>query len=71
MLHFNKNIVSYFKIKIFELPKGQSVGVKFDSLDMLIFRHWVIIAFSENLSDIIALGKCEFYYPKKLMYFLH
>ena len=32
---------------------------------MLIYRHWAIIAYSENLSDIIALGRCEVHYIKK------
>ena len=26
---------------------------------MLIYRHWVIIAYCEKLSDIIVLEKCE------------
>ena len=32
---------------------------------MLIYRQWAIMAYSENLSDIIALGKCEVHYTNK------
>ena len=32
---------------------------------MLIYRHWVIMAYSKKLSDIIVLGKCEVYSTKK------
>ena len=32
---------------------------------MLIYRHLVIMAYSEKLSDIIPLGKCEFYHTQK------
>ena len=32
---------------------------------MLINRHWVIMAYSEKLSDIIDLEKCEVYSTKK------
>ena len=32
---------------------------------MLIYRHWVILAYSEKLSDIIVLEKCEVYSTKK------
>ena len=31
---------------------------------MLMYRHWAIIAFSENLSDIIVLENCEVYTTK-------
>ena len=44
-------------------PKGSGGGVIFITV-MLIYRHWVIIAFSEKLSDIIILGKCEVYPTK-------
>ena len=32
---------------------------------ILIYRRWVFMAYSEKLSDIIALGICEVYYTKK------
>ena len=32
---------------------------------MLIYSHWVIIAHSEKLSDIIVLEKCEVYTTEK------
>ena len=32
---------------------------------LLIYRHWVIMAYSEKLSDIIIFEKCEVYYTKK------
>ena len=32
---------------------------------MLINKHWVIMAYSEKLSDIIDLEKCEVYSTKK------
>ena len=32
---------------------------------MLICRHWAIMAYSEELSDIIFGGKCEVHYIKK------
>ena len=31
---------------------------------MLIYRHWAIMAHSEKLSDIIALGKYDVHYTK-------
>ena len=31
---------------------------------VLIYRHWAIIAHSENWFDIKALGKCEVPYTK-------
>ena len=31
---------------------------------MLIYRHWVIMAYSKKLSDIKALRKWEFYHTK-------
>ena len=36
--------------------------------DMLIYRHLVIIAYSEKSSDIIVLEKCEVYSTKKKQY---
>ena len=32
---------------------------------MLIYGHWVIMAYSEKLSDIIVWEKCEVYATKK------
>ena len=32
---------------------------------MLIYRHWVIMAYSEKLADIMVLEKCEVYSTKK------
>ena len=34
-------------------------GGKILIIVILIYRHWVIIAKSEKLSDIIVLEKCE------------
>ena len=31
---------------------------------MLIFRHWVMMGYSEKLSDILVLEKCEVYSTK-------
>ena len=35
---------------------------------MLIYRHRVILASNEKLSDIIVLEKCEVYSTKKKQY---
>ena len=32
---------------------------------MLIYRHWVIMVYSEKLLHMIALMKCEDYHTKK------
>ena len=32
---------------------------------MLIYRHWVIMVYSEKLLNIIAVMKCEDYHTKK------
>ena len=40
-------------------------GVIFLITVMFIYRHWVTMAYSEKLSDIIVLEKCEFYSTKK------
>ena len=40
-------------------------GGKYFVTVMLIYKHWAIMAYSEELSDIIALGKCEVHYTKK------
>ena len=32
---------------------------------MIIYRHWVIMAYSEKMSDIIVLEKCEVDSTKK------
>ena len=37
----------------------------FFNIVMLIYRHWVIMTYSEILSDIIVLEKCEVYSTKK------
>ena len=33
---------------------------------MLIYGHWVIMTYSDKLSDIIVLEKCEVYSTQKL-----
>ena len=45
-------------------PKGSRGGVKFLITVMFIYRHWVTMAYSEKLSDMIVLEKCEFYSTK-------
>ena len=45
-------------------PKGSGGGVKFYHCH-LIFRHLVIMAYNEKLSDIIVLEKCEVYSTEK------
>ena len=35
---------------------------------MLIYRHWVIMVYSEKLLHIIALMKCEDYHTQKAKY---
>ena len=40
-------------------------GVKFLITVMLIYRHWVIIAYSEKMSGIIVLEELEVYSTKK------
>ena len=42
-------------------------GGKILIIVILIYRHWVIIANSEKLSDIIVLEQCEVYSTKKLI----
>ena len=47
------------------IPKGGGLwGSKILVTVMLIFRHWVIIDYSEKLSDIIVLLKYEVYSTK-------
>ena len=43
---------------------GSMGGVIFVTV-MLIYRHWVIMAFNDKLTDIIAFGKCKVQYIKK------
>ena len=52
-------------IRSLTLPKGSGGWGKFFITAMLIYRHWVIMAYREKLSDIIVLGKCEVYSTKK------
>ena len=40
------------------------MGYTFDTA-MLIYRHWVIMVYSEKLLNIIALIKCKDYHTKK------
>ena len=46
--------------------KGYPFKNIFDTA-MLIYKHWVIMVYSENLLNITALKKREDYYTKKLI----
>ena len=48
----------------FDPPKGSGEGKCFATV-MFIYRHWAIMVNSENMSDIVALGKREVYYTKQ------
>ena len=43
---------------------SKGLGVNVDTA-MLIYRHWVIMVYSEKLFNIIAVMKCEDYHTKK------
>ena len=51
-----------FKYLTLTPPKGSEEWDKMLITVMLIYRYWVIMSYSENLSDITDLGKCEVYY---------
>ena len=40
------------------------MGLNFDTA-MLIYKHWVIMVYSEELLNIIAVKKCEDYHTQK------
>ena len=67
MRNFCKNIdiwLSYCEIYILEIWPHQGEGGgdgTFLITVMLIYRHWVIMAYSNKMSDIIVLKKCEVY----------
>ena len=50
---------------------GKGVGQNFNHI-MLIYRHWVTMAYSEKLSDLRVLEKCEslFFYKKTNIAFI-
>ena len=50
------------------LEWGQKVKTFFSESS---YRHWAIMAYSENFSGIIAFGKYEVYYTKKQIKLLH
>ena len=61
------NWLSYCNIKIFDLwPHLRDKGLgKVLITVMLIYRHWVIMAYCEKLADIIVFEKCEVYSTQK------
>ena len=57
-------VIGKLKYLTFDLFGGvKEGGVNFDTA-MLIYRHWVIMVYSEKLLNIIALMKCEDYHTK-------
>ena len=50
-----------FKYLTFDPSKGSGGWGKLFIAVMLIYRHWVIMAYRKKLSGIIALGKSEVY----------
>ena len=58
-------VIAKFKYITFDPVEG--VRGKFFVTVMLIYGHLAIMAYTEKLSDIIALGKCEVHYTKKLI----
>ena len=69
MRNFSKNIDIWVIAKFYYLTFDPACGVrrrgKMSLTVMLIYRYWVIMAYSEKWSDIIALGKREVYYTKQ------
>ena len=61
----NTLVIAKFKYLTFD-PLG---GVKGGGVKLwhchAIYRHWVIMVYSEKLLNIIALMKCEDYHTKK------
>ena len=60
------NLFSYGQLKYltFDPTQGnRGVGVNSDTV-VIIYRHWTIMAPSENLFETIILGKCEVPYTK-------
>ena len=55
-----------FKNLTFDPTKGVRGRGKILIIVMLIYRHLVIMAYSEKLSDIIAMRKWEVYHTKKV-----
>ena len=53
------------KFKCLTLPKGSGWWSKILSTVLLIYRHWIIMAYSEKFSDTIVLEHCEVYTTKK------
>ena len=69
-IHFSAknidNIFSYGQLKYLTFDPSQGiwgVGVNSDTV-VIIYRHWAIMAHSENLFETIILGKCEVPYTK-------
>ena len=55
-------VIAKFTYLTFDPTGGR--GGKFLITVMLIYRHWVIIAYSEKLLYIIVLDKCDVYSTK-------
>ena len=64
------SVIGKFKYSTFDPTLGVRWG-KILITVMLIYRHWVFMPYSGNLSDIIVLEKCEVYSTKKPILFLH
>ena len=68
MRNFSKVLTTYrviAKFKSLTPPEGSGGRGKILITVMLIYRHWVIMTYSEKLSDIIVLKKCEVYSTQK------
>ena len=71
MQNFSKNIdiwLLLWNLNIWPHLRGRGEGGgggKILITVMLIYKHWVIMTYSEKLSDIKALGKWEVYHTKK------
>ena len=57
-------VIAKLKYLTFDPTLGVRGGIDVFITAMLVNRHWIIISYSENLSDIIVLEKCEFYSTK-------
>ena len=55
----------------FDPSKGSGGWGKTLITHMLIYRHWVIMTYSERLSDILLFEKCVVYSTKKAIKLLH
>ena len=64
-------VIAKFKYLIFASLKGSWGWGKIVITVALIYRHWVMMAYSEKLSEIVDLEKCEVYSIKKPMMLLH